>query len=252
MHRCNCAMRQRPRSSRERIGEFSTGLASGEWILVGTWDHENWGGELPRRDWIDAVTPENPVWINRLDGHMGLANSLALELAGVDADTPDVAGGEIVRDPDGRPTGILKDNAMTLVEAAVPAARRSAARSAGGSRHALRCGERRDHRARHGRLGQPRDLPPRSRERQHDHAGLFGGAACRLGAIARRGRGQRPRRRVAAHRWPESHDGRIARFAHCGFSRALHRCTGRTRALDPGTCRSAQVGRRCRCGRICT
>jgi len=111
-----------PEEFTKRIGEFATGLEAGEWMLVGTWDHENWGGELPRRDWIDAVTPGNPVWINRLDGHMGLANSNALELAGIDADTPDVAGGEIVRDPDGRPTGILKDNAMTLIENAVPAA----------------------------------------------------------------------------------------------------------------------------------
>ncbi|MCI0516675.1 MAG: amidohydrolase [Woeseiaceae bacterium] len=109
-----------PEEFTKRIGEFAAGLEADEWILAGTWDHENWGGELPRRDWIDAVTPKNPVWINRLDGHMGLANSVALQLAGVDADTPDVAGGEIVRDPDGRPTGILKDNAMTLVEAAVP------------------------------------------------------------------------------------------------------------------------------------
>jgi predicted amidohydrolase YtcJ len=105
----------------ERIGAFAKTLKPGEWILNGNWDHENWGGELPRRDWIDAVTPENPVWINRLDGHMSLANSLALELAQVDADTPDVAGGEIVRDESGAPTGVLKDNAMGLIDAAVPA-----------------------------------------------------------------------------------------------------------------------------------
>ena len=105
-----------------RIGEFAQTIAPGEWILHGTWDHEMWGGELPRRDWIDAVSPENPVWVARLDGHMALANSLALQLAGVDADTPDVAGGEIVRYEDGRPTGILKDNAMSLVASAVPAA----------------------------------------------------------------------------------------------------------------------------------
>ena len=66
------------------------------------------------------MTPDNPLWIFRLDGHMALANSLALRQAGVDADTPDVAGGEIIRDEDGRPTGILKDNAMALVEAAIP------------------------------------------------------------------------------------------------------------------------------------
>ena len=103
-----------------RIGAFAETLEPGEWILNGNWDHENWGGELPRRDWIDAVTPDNPVWINRLDGHMALANSLALEEAGVDADSPDVAGGEIVRDETGSPTGVLKDNAMGLVERAVP------------------------------------------------------------------------------------------------------------------------------------
>ncbi len=106
----------------KRLADFAAGIEPGEWILYGNWDHENWGGELPTRDWIDEVTPENPVWINRLDGHMALANSRALELAGVDADTPDMAGGEIVRDETGRPTGILKDNAMSLVESAVPAA----------------------------------------------------------------------------------------------------------------------------------
>jgi predicted amidohydrolase YtcJ len=103
-----------------RIAAFAKTLKPGEWILNGNWDHEQWGGELPQREWIDAVTPDNPVWINRLDGHMNLANSKALALAGVDADTPDVEGGEIVRDADGQPTGILKDNAMGLVEAVVP------------------------------------------------------------------------------------------------------------------------------------
>ena len=110
-----------PEEFTQRIADYAATLESGEWIRYGNWDHERWGGELPRRDWIDAVTPENPVWINRLDGHMALANSLALEIAGVDADTPAVAGGEIVRDANGRPTGILKDNAMALVEDAVPA-----------------------------------------------------------------------------------------------------------------------------------
>ena len=103
-----------------RIGAFAETLEPGEWILNGNWDHENWGGELPSRDWVDAVTPDNPVWINRLDGHMALANSLALEKAGVDADSPDVAGGEIVRNEAGSPTGVLKDNAMGLVDTAVP------------------------------------------------------------------------------------------------------------------------------------
>ena len=109
-----------PEEFSRRIGDFAAGIESGEWITGGTWDHENWGGELPKREWIDALTPDNPVFIQRLDGHMVLTNSLALNLAGVDADTPDVGGGEIVRNADGSPTGVLKDNAMDLVIAAMP------------------------------------------------------------------------------------------------------------------------------------
>jgi len=105
-----------------RIAAFADTVEPGEWILGGTWDHENWGGELPRRDWIDDVTPDNPVWVFRLDGHMALANSLALTAGGVDADTPDIAGGEIRRYEDGRPAGVLKDNAMLPISAAVPRA----------------------------------------------------------------------------------------------------------------------------------
>jgi predicted amidohydrolase YtcJ len=90
-------------------------------VLGGTWDHQNWGGELPHRDWIDAVTQRHPVLVTRLDGHMALANSRALALAGIDHSTPEVDGGEIVRDANGDPTGILKDNAMALVQSVVPA-----------------------------------------------------------------------------------------------------------------------------------
>jgi len=105
---------------RKSFADFVATIEPGEWILGGAWDHEAWGGELPRADWIDDVTPENPVWVHRLDGHMALANSLALELAGVDETTADVDGGEIVRDANGSPAGVLKDNAMPLVAAAVP------------------------------------------------------------------------------------------------------------------------------------
>jgi predicted amidohydrolase YtcJ len=112
---------QTPEEFTRRIGAFAETAEPGEWIVGGAWDHTLWGGELPHRDWIDAVTPDNPLWISRLDGHMALANSLALKAGGVDADTPDVDGGEIVRDAEGRPTGILKDNAMLLVQEAMPA-----------------------------------------------------------------------------------------------------------------------------------
>ena len=104
-----------------RIGEFAGTVPPGTWIDGGDWDHTLWGGELPRRDWIDSVTPRHPVFVSRLDGHMGLANSLALALAGIDASTPDVEGGEIVRHPDGRPTGVLKDNADGAMWRAMPA-----------------------------------------------------------------------------------------------------------------------------------
>ena len=94
----------------------------GRWVLNGDWDHQQFSPpELPRKDWIDAVTPDNPVCVNRLDGHMILANSLALKLAGVTKDTPVPPGGEIVKDPaTGEPTGILQDAAMDLVYAKVP------------------------------------------------------------------------------------------------------------------------------------
>lgn len=103
-----------------RIADYAASRPKGEWILNGNWDHERWGGELPTRDWIDAATPHHPVFVIRTDGHMILANSLALKLAGIDAKTPTPGGGEIVRDPGGRPTGILKDSAMALVERVIP------------------------------------------------------------------------------------------------------------------------------------
>ena len=102
-----------------RIESFAASAPPGTWITNGDWDHERWGGELPTRDWIDDVTPNNPVWVNRLDGHMALANSAALHAAGITASTSDVAGGTIVRDEHGEPTGVLKDNAMSLVARAV-------------------------------------------------------------------------------------------------------------------------------------
>ena len=103
------------------IGDFAKGLPKGRWILEGSWDHENWPGtQLPTRQMIDSVTPEHPVFVNRLDGHMGLANSLALKLAGISKDTREVPGGLIVRDASGEPTGVLKDAAMSLVEKVIP------------------------------------------------------------------------------------------------------------------------------------
>lgn len=102
------------------IAKAAAGLKPGDWIRYGSWDHELWGGELPTRDWIDKHTPRTPVFVTRLDGHMALANSAALESAGIDEKTPDPPGGTIVRDQSGRPTGILKDAAQQLVGRHIP------------------------------------------------------------------------------------------------------------------------------------
>ncbi|MDH4351417.1 MAG: amidohydrolase [Gemmatimonadota bacterium] len=109
-----------PEEFTRRIAAFA-GQHPGGWVTGGTWDHERWGGQLPHRSWIDSVTGETPVFVSRLDGHMGLANSRALALAGVTAATRDPAGGTIVRDAAGEPTGVLKDEAMGLVWRIIPA-----------------------------------------------------------------------------------------------------------------------------------
>jgi predicted amidohydrolase YtcJ len=103
------------------LGERARSLPAGEWITGGQWDHEAWPSRrLPGRGRIDGETPAHPVFVRRLDGHMGLANSLALRAAGITGATPDPPGGAIARDERGEPTGILKDAAMDLVRQAMP------------------------------------------------------------------------------------------------------------------------------------
>ena len=103
------------------IGERSA-KRPGKWITGGDWDHDNWpGGNLPTKELVDALTPQTPVFVNRYDGHMALANSYVLKLAGIDKNTPDPPGGTIVRDKNtGEATGVLKDAAMNLVYRHVP------------------------------------------------------------------------------------------------------------------------------------
>jgi len=103
-----------------RIKAYAKTIPKGAWITDGDWDHTLWGGELPTRQWIDSVTPDNPVWVSRLDGHMAVANSAALAAAHVTKATRDVEGGLIVRDASGEPTGLLKDNAQSLVDDSMP------------------------------------------------------------------------------------------------------------------------------------
>lgn len=108
---------------RERISAFALTQPKGAWILNGEWDHERWTpAQLPTHQLIDDSTPNNPVFVERLDGHMALANALAMKLAGVDRDTKDVTGGVIVRDAQGNPTGIFKDAALDLIGKAIPPA----------------------------------------------------------------------------------------------------------------------------------
>jgi len=105
-----------------RIKVQAEKLGASRWITGGDWDHELWpGGALPTKELIDRETPNNPVFVSRLDGHMALANSATLRLAKVTNETKDPPGGTIVRDSKtGEPTGVLKDAAMNLVWPLVP------------------------------------------------------------------------------------------------------------------------------------
>ncbi|MCB1685465.1 MAG: amidohydrolase family protein, partial [Pseudomonadales bacterium] len=120
----------------ERIAAATTRLPKGSWILRGDWGaYEQWGQGssgaavagasdrgpfTPDRRLIDKLTPDHPVLVSRFDRSMFLANSRALELAGISADTPDPAGGEIARDASGRITGVLRGSAVDLVQSVIP------------------------------------------------------------------------------------------------------------------------------------
>src|SRR5438094_4072557 len=105
-----------------RIKDYAKTLKPGEWIIGGDWDHTLWPGQaLPRHEWIDSVTPSNPVFVNRLDGHEALASAAAMRAAAVTKAIPTPSGGEILRDPrTDEPTGIFKDRALDLVGRAIP------------------------------------------------------------------------------------------------------------------------------------
>jgi hypothetical protein len=109
-----------PGEFRERTAAFVAGH-HGSWVTGGDWDQEAWEDKaLPRRQWLDPFSPGTPILLQRFDAHMAVANSAALERAGIHRETPDPPGGRIERDLDGTPTGILKDAAMTLVAACMP------------------------------------------------------------------------------------------------------------------------------------
>jgi predicted amidohydrolase YtcJ len=110
-----------PQEFVRRIVDQVRKTPKGEWILGGDWDETKWNPpRLPTKQLIDALTPETPVFVSRYDGHMALANSVALRLANIDSKTPDPPGGVVVRDEHGNPTGALKDAATDLMAKAIP------------------------------------------------------------------------------------------------------------------------------------
>jgi predicted amidohydrolase YtcJ len=119
--RVNFAGAKTLEETKRRIAERARELPAGAWVLGRGWDHTLWGGEWPTRKDLDEVAPRNPVFVQRVDGHVSWANSLALEKAGVTRATRDPEGGEILRDAAGEPTGILKETAAGLVGRVVPA-----------------------------------------------------------------------------------------------------------------------------------
>jgi predicted amidohydrolase YtcJ len=106
----------------ERVRAAAPSVA-GDWVLGRGWDQNKWPGQaFPTHAELDAVLPDRPVLLRRIDGHAAWVNTKAMQLAGLDRTTPDPDGGKIVRDAKGAPTGVLVDNAIALVERAIPPA----------------------------------------------------------------------------------------------------------------------------------
>jgi predicted amidohydrolase YtcJ len=107
----------------KRLRDFDAKLPPGRWVLGGHWDHDRtFGGQLPTAALLDRYVPDRPICISRYDGHMVVVNTRTLKLAGITAQTADPMGGVIYRLADGKdPSGVLRDNAMDLVQRLVPA-----------------------------------------------------------------------------------------------------------------------------------
>ena len=110
-----------PQEFAQRIAQRAGKTPKGEWITGGDWDEEKWSPpNLPTKELVDPGTAETPVFVNRYDGHESLANSVTLRLANITAKTADPPGGQIVRDAQGNPTGVLRDAAQELVAKVMP------------------------------------------------------------------------------------------------------------------------------------
>lgn len=104
-----------------QIKNYAATKPNARWILGRGWNQVIWPvQEFPSAKHIDAVVSDRPVWLRRVDGHAGWANSVALKIAGIDDDTPDPVGGKIIRDENGHATGVLIDKAMGIVSKQVP------------------------------------------------------------------------------------------------------------------------------------
>jgi predicted amidohydrolase YtcJ len=105
-----------------RMKERAARASTNDWIIGRGWDQNRWPSkEFPTKEPLDAAIVDHPVWLKRVDGHAGVANSAALRAAGVTRDTPDPDGGRILRDASGEPTGVFIDAAQELIESKIPA-----------------------------------------------------------------------------------------------------------------------------------
>jgi predicted amidohydrolase YtcJ len=105
-----------------RTKERAARAGAGEWVSGRGWDQNRWPGkQFPTAAPLDAAIADHPVWLKRVDGHAGWANTAALRAAGITAATPDPEGGRILRDAGGNPTGVFIDSAQALVERTIPA-----------------------------------------------------------------------------------------------------------------------------------
>jgi len=107
--------------AQQRVKEYAANYPDLNWIEGRGWNHTHWDiDRFPTAEELDEVVNDRPVWLSRVDGHAGWANSKAMEMAGITADTEDPEGGKIIRDENGEPTGVFVDGAMSLVESKIP------------------------------------------------------------------------------------------------------------------------------------
>jgi predicted amidohydrolase YtcJ len=141
MNRCDLSEAETQEESLATVAAYAAANPGTEWVLGGGWSFDQFPGGMPTRQMLDAVVPDRPVYLQVADGHSGWANSRALEIAGLDRNSPDPADGRLEREADGTPAGVLHEGAMGLVgkprtrlarttSRASPTARRTCTRSA--------------------------------------------------------------------------------------------------------------------------